>query len=388
MDDFEIRRRVAAGEDSRTEFKRADAGHLPSADDISKALVAFANSGGGDLFFGVADDGSIAGVGGREQSDSIQRQVTQIAATAITPPLRGVQLLAMHVDGKLVVVARIPEFTPERPYRGKSKYFIRDANSSREAQPDELKRLLVSAPISYFDEQVVDRAERSDLDDDRIHEFMREAYPRAGREQTQQYLVALNALDPKNRLTVTGIVLFGREPTRFLVGAYASAVRFDGTQVARSFLDSATIQGDAFQQIEELVAFLDRHLVDPSHVAGLQRVHTGIPGEVWREAITNAVTHRDYTSPNQVRVLVFDDRVEILNPGELLNRLTVESIRVVGTKQPRNPHIAIAVARRGRGENLGFGVPEILQRVTALGLPEPEIRAQGGEFRLTVYTRV
>ncbi len=387
MDDEEIRGRARSGEDSRTELKGVAPGVLPRADDVAKALVAFANSGGGDLIFGVEDSGLITGIGNRSDSDALQRHIGQIAASAVTPPLSP-RTLAIEVDGKLVIVAHVPEFLPGRPFRGASKYFIRDGPSSREAQPDELKTLLTSGSnLHYLDEQVVDSASRTDLDDTAIADFLRVAYPAAHAEQTERYLSALQAIDAAGHPTVSGIVLFGSEPTRFLPGAYVSAVRFPGLHASGTFKDRAEVCGNVFSQIEAAVAFLIRHVPTPSSVKGLERVTAGVPLEVWREVITNAVTHRDYASPNQVRVFVFDNRVEITNPGVLLNRLTVESVRLAGTKQPRNPHIASAVARKGQRDNLGIGVPEIFRLLAQQSLPEPQISVDTGEFQLTVFTR-
>jgi ATP-dependent DNA helicase RecG len=166
-----------------------------------------------------------------------------------------------------------------------------------------------------------------------------------------------------------------------------SAVRFAGAHATSHFQDRSEIHGTIFRQIEESVHFLTRHVAVPSELKELERVQTGVPVEVCRGAVTNAVTHRDHASPNQIRIFVFDDRVEITNPGELLNKLTVESIRLAGTKQPRNPHIASAVARYALRDNLGIGVPEIFRLLAEQKLPEPHIDVAGGDFRLTIFTR-
>jgi ATP-dependent DNA helicase RecG len=386
MDADEVRRRAAAIEDSRTEFKQVVPGSQPDADDVSKALSAFANSGGGDVFFGIQDDGTISGVGGREDADRLLRHIRTITATGITPSL-SVRTLVIDVDGKLVLVARVPEFAPERPFRGKSKYFIRDGNLSREARPDELKRLLTSAPIHYLDEQEVDFATRDDLDEHAVTDFLQTAYPSWRPEQTERYLHALHALGHSGLPTLAGVVLFAKDVSHFLPGAYVSCVRFDSNQATSRFRDRAETRGNVLAQIEGTVAFLLKHVPAPSHVEGMKRVETGVPVEVWREAVTNALTHRDYSSPNQTRIFVFDDRVELLNPGGLLNQLTVESVRLAGTKQPRNPHIANAVSRYALRENLGMGVPEIFRLVAERKLPEPQIEVTGGDFRLTVFTQ-
>lgn len=90
----------------------------------------------------------------------------------------------------------------------------------------------------------------------------------------------------------------------------------------------------------------------------------------------------------QTRIYVFDDRVEIANPGRLLNELTIDGIRLGGVSQRRNPYLSAAMARIGRAENIGVGIPEMFRLVREVGCPEPEIRVLSGEFRLIVRTTV
>ena len=106
-----------------------------------------------------------------------------------------------------------------------------------------------------------------------------------------------------------------------------------------------------------------------------------------REALNNAVAHRDYRAASQIRVFVFDDRVEIINPGGLLNRLTLDSVRLGGISQRRNPVVASLLARLAKRENLGVGVPEMIRLMSERGLPEPEFELPAGHFRVTLRTR-
>ncbi|MET0405495.1 MAG: ATP-binding protein, partial [Cystobacter sp.] len=119
-------------------------------------------------------------------------------------------------------------------------------------------------------------------------------------------------------------------------------------------------------------------------VEGLERVEEGIPEKVLREAVLNAMAHRDYRAASQVRIFVFDDRVEIVNPGELLNQLTMDGIRLGGISQRRNPVLAGLLARARRRENMGMGVPEMMRLMRERKLPPPEFSLEAGHFRVVL----
>lgn len=382
MSPDEIEARLRTGEDSETEFKSARA----DKDALEKALCAFANSGGGDLIIGVEDDGSVHGVGSIQDADELQRRITQLFNDSISPPLRG-RLLVVEVRAQRVLVVRVPGFLPERPFRTRSgRYIVRDGPMSREARPDELKRILLSGPTHYFDEEPVVDASHEDLDDLAVREFFTAAYPGWSDALSTRYLRALQAVDRGGTPTVTGILLFGRDPQQFLLDAYVTAIRFPGNEVRSQFVGHEEIRGRLVDQLDRAVAFLVAQHPSGSIVEGLVRRETGVPVAVWREAVANALAHRDYQAPAQTRIFVFDDRVELANPGVLLNQLTIDGLRL-GVTQRRNPHIAAALARRQRRENAGVGIPDMIQTLVERGLPEPELRVESGEFRLTIFTR-
>jgi ATP-dependent DNA helicase RecG len=378
----EIRARLRTGEDSRTEFKSVESG-LPTADDVTKELTAFANSGGGDLLFGVGDDATVSGVGTPKDAERLQRHVAQSCRDSVEPPL-SVRQLVVEVDDQLVVVARVAGYLPGRPFRGRSRYFVRDGPISREASSSELKRLLASAADVHYDEQSIEEATRDDLDPGLVSDLVKRMSLRSSGDELH-YLRAVKAVDASGTPTVAGLLALGREPQSFLVDAYVSAVRFAGTEIATDVRDRKDIRGPLPTQIEDAVAFLTRHTPTPLKIEGARRA-PGIGPEVWREAVTNAVAHRDYNITSQVRIYVFTDRVEIVNPGGLLNQMTVDSIRLGGVSQRRNPYLAAILNRLGFAETVGLGVPQMFRAVMDAGLPEPEIQAALGEFRLTIVT--
>jgi ATP-dependent DNA helicase RecG len=385
MNDEALEHLLRQGEDSTTEFKgvvqnryRAD----PT--DLAKAIAALANTRGGLLLLGVEDDGTVTGTGTREDTDALMRQVTQVCQHNIAPPLI-CSVTKRELRGESLLLVEVPAYSTSRPHRAGSVFYVRDANRSREASREELIRLLQSTDY-HFDEQPVTGATPEDLDRDAVREFIASAYRmRPAEDNLTQYLLALKCIDRKGVPTVSGLLFFGREPTRWLLDARVSAVRISGTQISRNFLDRQEFEGRLLEQLEQASAFILRNIPAPSHVEGLVRVEEGLPREVVREAMVNALVHRDYRVASQIRVSVFDDRVEITNPGELLNQLNLDNIRQGGISQRRNPVLASLSEKARRSENLGFGIPEMIRALHELGFKEPSIELVGAHFRLTLW---
>jgi ATP-dependent DNA helicase RecG len=378
----EIEERLRLGEDGRTEFKSV---HRAARIDepLAKAIVALANGQGGEVFLGVADDGTPEGLTIVE-ADALMRQVSQICADQVSPALY-CPILKAEVRGALLLVVRVPSFSPDRPYRsihGKG-WYIRDGSQSRALERHDLLRLAASTDY-HFDEQPVEGAEPDALDREVVREFLAHVGYEGG--TPEQYLRPLRCADERGVPTVAGILMFGAEPGRWLPDAHISAVRFRGAAVSGDFVDRKEIEGRLSRQIEEAAAFLDRHLA-PARIEGWERKDGGIPERALREALLNAVAHRDYRAPSQIKIFVFDDRVEIINPGGLLNQLSLDSIRLAGTTQHRNRTLAALLARSRRRESLGMGIPEMIRLVRDRGLPEPELDVQGGHFRVVLRAR-
>lgn len=386
MDKRTLAERLRLGEDSETELKSVahDGFTLtskPLRQKVAKAIVAFANGGGGVLILGAEDSGEVTGVGTREQADTILPQVTQICQTLIVPALY-CRTTKVEMDGKIVIVVDVPPWSPNRPYRTEGKFYLRDGAMAREATQEDLIRMLQSQAV-HLDEQPVRGATREDLDEAEIEHFVKRTYPQEVRDRVA-YLRALKCLDG-DAPTLTGILFFGREPQRFFPDARITAIQFPGGKTSLQMKDKKEISGSIFRQIEGAQQFLSDHVPSPSTVQGWARKEQGIPVQVLREALHNALAHRDYNAASQTRIFVFDDRVEIINPGILLNRLTPDSIMLGGISQRRNPAIAALIARTAGRENAGLGVPEMFEMMRSAGLPKPEIDISGGHFRIVLH---
>jgi ATP-dependent DNA helicase RecG len=389
----EIETQLRLGEDSITEFKGvAKNRYLVDKDDLAKAIVALANREGGHILLGVEKDGSPTGVGSVEQADALMRQVMDVCLDGIRPAISCV-VRKVEFRGTPLIVLEVPSFSQDRPYRAGHIYWIRDGNRSREALPDELRRLLQSADYHY-DEQKVSGATQEDFDGAAALRLLAPLYGGDVQERNVgHYLRALNFVDLHGGPTVAGILFVGKDVSRWFPDARISAVRFEGTAVTGTFADRVEISGRLPEQIEGAAAFLSRHISSPSTVKGWDRVERpgpgAIPDEALREAVMNAVAHRDYRMASQTTLFVFDDRVELTSPGSLLNRLTLDNIKVGGIKQHRNPVIASLMARllSARRESLGIGIPEMIRLMKEHGLPEPEFDIVGGHFRVTLRSK-
>jgi ATP-dependent DNA helicase RecG len=376
MDADAIEQRLRLGEDSRTEFKSVERGLEPKI--LARAVAAFANGRGGQIFVGVEDDGTPTGVGTVQQADTLMLQIVQACQTRVSPPI-WCPMTKIEIAGKLLLVVDVPASSPDRPYRADSVFYVRDASMTREAKREELLRLLQSQN-THHDEATIDGTTLDDLDEGAIDGLLRALYDSGAAAQRDHYLRALRCLDPDGTPTVAGVLLFGRDPQRWIPDARISAVRFAGTAVSSDFADRKEIGGTLLLQLDLAMAFVPA----PSRVVGLDREDRGIPEPVLREALVNALAHRDYRAASQVRLFVFADRVEVINPGILLNHLTLDSIRLAGISVRRNPILASLLARARRTESVGVGIPEMIAKMREHGLPEPELSLDGGHFRVVL----
>jgi ATP-dependent DNA helicase RecG len=371
-----IAQRIQLGEDSRTELKSAARGLDGKV--LARAISAFANARGGQIFVGVEDDGTVTGVGTVGEADTLMLRVVQVCQNLIRPAI-WCPITKAEVDGKLLLVVDVPASSPDRPYRAENVFYIRDASMTREASREELLRLLQSQNV-YHDESTVDGATLEDLDPEAIDGYLRPLYEPTAPARREHYLRSLKCLDAGGVPTVAGLLLFGRAPQQWIPDARISAVRFDGTAMSSEFADRKEIGGTILQQLDLASVFLPT----PASISSFARTERGIPEAVLREALVNALAHRDYRAPSQVRVFVFADRVEIINPGILLNHLTLDAVRLGGISVRRNPVIAALLSRARRSESLGMGVPEMVARMREHGLPEPELKLEGGHFRVVL----
>ena len=374
--------RIAKGENLHTEFK----GQLPHPDDLAAALVAFANTDGGDVFLGVDDAGGTPGVA---DVDRTAQRVDSVACNNCSPPVTVLQE-TVATDAGTVLVVRVPK-GEGRPYRtNRGVYYTRTASGRRHASREELLRLFQADARAFYDETPMQRSAAADLDDEAADEML-QAIGEQGRGLAiaglpQRRLLANWGLLAENTdcPTVAGMILLGAAPQRFLPHAYISALRIPGTEIATPPLDQKRIDGRAFDLLVDAERFLEFHLLRRHRIRGMEpEVVPELPLPALREVLVNAVAHRDYTVAGPIRVLVFEDRVEVRSPGGLPNSVRLAQLPA-GVHVLRNPTLYNLLLKRGLVTDAGSGIPRLIQLVRERTGTEPTLRLAGDEFVVTL----
>ena len=250
------------------------------------------------------------------------------------------------------------------------------------------KDLIRSEP---FDAAPCSKASLDDLDTEQMAWFIRmargaRAFPLPVDASTEDLLIHLNLLND-GRPTNAAMLLFGKSPQRSFISSEVRCAHFHGTQVAKPIPSYQVYKGTAFQLVDQAVDFVLSKIalsVGTRAESVQAPVAYEIPKEVVTEAIVNAVAHRDYTSNASIQVMLFTDRVEVLNPGRLPPSLTLEQLRVAHTSIPNNPLLAEPLYLAQYIERMGTGTLDMIRRCSDAGLPEPEFNDSSG-FKTTIW---
>ncbi len=379
------------------EVKAAEKG---TPQDIWKTLCAFANRpGGGTILFGI--DGKSFEVVGVGDPDQLQRDLAE-AASGLEPPVRFA--LSAHVLGTRVVLAvEVPEVEPQfRPcyHRAKGPYhgaYIRVGDGERPMTEYEVYLALSSRVQPIEDLRPVQDASLDDLDQPRLDAFLtqvqrrRPALARFAGDRAS-LLRALNIVSRQDPLrpTLAGLLVFGRYPQAFFpslvitLSAYAS----DQPDPTERLAVDVRCEGPLADMLEDALQAVQGIARSRVLVRGLH--HETVPEyplAAVREALVNAVAHRDYSRyalGTQVQVRFFPDRVEIQNPGGLYGPVSLELLGELGIQSTRNAALARLLEDLGPMENRGTGLAAMASAMRAAQLPPPEFRDGRTYFRVTL----
>ena len=243
-----------------------------------------------------------------------------------------------------------------------------------------------------FEKRPCPDATPGDIDAQSVLDFVRLArserqFPLSLETPANDVLAHLHLLCD-NHPTNAAILLFGRDPQRFLPAAEVRCMHFHGTEIQRPVPFYRIFKGTLFEQVDNAVDFVMSKINRSvgTRAESIQApVRYEIPPDVIREAVVNAIAHRDYTSAGAVQVSVFSDRVEVWNPGTLASPLTPESLRKPHGSIARNPHICEALFLARYIEKYGTGTLMMIRESLAHALPEPDFIQRGGEFTSTVW---
>ena len=346
---------IARGEGTTVEFKRS------LTKDIGRELCAFANAGGGTVLVGVSDAGKILGVADHNRLNS---RVLSTARSA-DPPIE----VEVESVGEILRVVVPPQ--KRKPYSFGGRFFMRDGASSQQMSNAEVEDLFYASGRLHSDRKpCLDFSMENDLDDETWTRFS----GRAKIPESMDRMVALRnlgLLDGDDRMTYAGAWLLAQDVRRFTTTAHVSCALFLGTEKVR-ILDRRDFYRDVPTMVDDAVAWILTKINVEFIIKHVRREERPeLPEEALREAVANAVAHRDYRSTANVQVYVFKDRIEIVSPGGLPAGMTEADL---GSKSmPRNPSLFGMLYRMDVVENIGSGIKRIRDLCREHGVAEPII---------------
>lgn len=371
---------VRRGENSSVEFKSLDV----RAESLAREVIAFSNSSGGLILIGIEDNSAITGLNPQKDYEEF---VMNVVRNNINPPL-DVDFEVDVLDGKSVACIHVPKGI-NRPYQTlDGKYYIRVGSTNRIASMAELMRLFQEGGYFHYDLTGVARTTVKSLNFNLIADYFKYFdidFENEDEDSRNRLLTNTDILMPTGEVSLAGMLVFGINSSRYLPQVGISFAHYHGTDVTGELIDMRHIEGDLSYVIQTAFACVKNNLLSPSTIEGLRRVDTRVqyPDKVFRELITNACAHRDYSIVgSRIRVLMFDDRIEFISPGKLPNTITVEKL-YAGVSFRRNQLLTKFMIAQRLMDNLGRGIPNIMAEVKKLGR-EINFVELGDELRVTL----
>jgi len=353
---------------------------------LAETLVAFANSDGGTILIGVNEAGQATG---QIYADEIEGAL-QAAVQECRPPVEARWHQAAAEDGLAfsIVVTRSPELHS----LADGRVLVRAGMENRPLSGDEIRQLAATKSTGDFEAELAPGARRSDFDDEVIAEFVTKWEERQHREWTRpvdDLLVETGAVDEKGRPTIAGVLLFARNPQAFLPQSGLTFVKFVGTLPRGEagqpgYGRREEIGGPLARIIRRTWEVVGEEMRIGAVVTGLERQErTEYPVAAVREALVNAIAHRDYRlGGRRIEVRMFVDRLEITSPGGLPGFITVNNI--VEEHFSRNPRLVSGLYQWGYIEELGLGVDLMIEEMVRAGHPPPEFKDTPYSFTVTL----
>ena len=360
---------LQGGEGLTIEFKEG-------LNNIDKEIDAFANTAGGRIFLGISDNNKIKGI---KIDNKIKSQIQDIANNCDP----SIKISIEEFESLLIITVEEGE---DKPYKCKEGFFIRIGPNSQKMDRNQILEIAAGEGKIRFDEAInKDVNFNKDFDAEKLESFLKKAEITKNMENEEMLINLGAAKKTKKKISLnnTGVLFFAKEPCNIIRQAYVTCIRFQGTENV-DIIDRVELREDIISNIENAIKFVKRSTKLSYEIKGLKRKEIPeYPVEAVREAITNAVMHRDYLEKGaNVFVSIFDDRLEIYNPGGLPKGLDKKDFGKKGVR--RNPLIADLLQRIGYVEKAGTGILRMKKAMKDMGLKEPQIDITGF-FTITFY---
>jgi ATP-dependent DNA helicase RecG len=410
QDALELIQAIQQGEfeDARLEVKRAQKG-LPQH--LYETVSAFANqTEGGVIVLGIDESQGFA-LTGVENVQGVLTELTDLASK-MEPPL-SLDIQVIDVDHKTVMIAEVPEcdfrYRPcfYKPSGLQSGSFLRVGNQSRRMTPYEVFTFMIGRGQPTFDRELVKVASIADLDEKQVQAYMDRIQRtrsniwnrlRLGDKDLTDRLLALDVLGKDHETvhpTLAGLLVFGIWPQKYYPSLMISFVKYFGVDAetkgprGERFQDNAQFEGPLPEVIDQAVTRCIANMKQATLIEGvLNRMILEYPEEALREALVNAVAHRDYSTyvlGSQVRVEMYADRLEIISPGGLFGPVSLSNLETA--QASRNQLLIRLLGEVGLVENRGSGIRAMVSAMREAHLEPPKFEDHRDTFKVTFYNQ-
>ena len=354
--------------------------------------MAFANHQGGTILIGVNDKGHVVGFNAtKEDKDNILRA----GRDGCRPAISNLEIGDFVIEGKPIVSVHVPAGSGDVYTTSDGKYLIREGSENVAIEWRKLQQLMAERKKIMFEEQPCEGATYEDIDLEKVQRYIK---ARVGKFKTNIDIPPEDILKSRkcvieqaNKLLPTnaGILLFGKEPQRFIPMSYVTVVKFKGTNQSQGYEDRKDFYGTSAELIDKMLGWID----DRMYHGGRSPKRGAVREEVMqfhipslREVIVNAVAHRDYTNTgSRIIISMFDDRLEVQSPGKLPGYVTPKNI--LREQYARNPSILLTLMEWGFSEAIGQGLDMVFRDLKKEHYRKPKLIDTGASFIFTMMAK-
>ena len=345
-------------------------------DEYLRWICGFANAQGGTLVIGKDDNGNVVGIkNAKKLLEELPNKITTILGIVADVNLYETE------QGNYIEIIVVPQ---PNPVNYKGEYHYRSGSTKQELKGAALDKFLLQKYGKKWDSVVIPNVSISELKQETFTFFKEKGIEskrlhKSSRNDTPEQVLDNLQLVDNGHLKRAALLLFHPNPEKFVTGAFIK-IGFFRTNTDLLFQD--TIHGNLFEQVERAMELLlTKYTKAYISYKGLSRIETyEYPEDALREALLNAVAHKDYAGCTPIQIRVYPDRIKIWNEGQLPENWTIKKLLQEHSSRPYNPDIANAFFRSGYVEAWGRGIDKITEQCIAAGLPAPQFLPDSSDF--------
>lgn len=367
-------------------FERKSAKLAPK--DIVRHVLAMANANGGIIAIGIEDNGNFTGFGysGANNEELFKKAILENCHQM--PNIYSEKLQYGNDDGEYIFLIHITVSVNRVLANREGKVYLRVGDVSKELSHEQILQLEYDKGQRRYESEKIAGSSIGDIDTALLNVYRTEMHAEG---KSDYDLLEKRGLIAGEELTVAGVLLFAKNPTKYLPNARVRFIRYEGTEMkygsAINILKEVTFDEPLPILLKKLITLVRsqlREFQSLSKETGRFEIIPEYPEAAWIEGIVNAVTHRDYSiSGNRIEIKMFDDRLEIVSPGKLPNIVTLENMKY--TQYSRNPQLARVLAELHWVKELNEGVNRIYEEMQKFFLDAPQYSEPNGNSVKLVF---